>query len=91
MATSRASAYVDSRQVDRTALRWSKAVVLGVEDDRLVSRNGVRGRESAVPRFRQDVSENRDVVPGFRKCVSFDKKRVPLEKKRVRGLRDSVS
>jgi len=65
----------------RSVLCWSKAVFLGVENDRLGSRNGVCGRESAVPRFREDVSENRDVVPGFRKCVSFDKKRVPDEKK----------
>jgi hypothetical protein len=67
--------------VSRNVLRGSKAVVPGSGNDGLVSREGDREKGNAVPEERKDVLGYRDVVLGWRKYFSFDKKTVPGRKK----------
>jgi hypothetical protein len=50
--------------VSRDVLCWSKAVVLGVENDRLVSSEGGSVEENGVPEERSGVSNSRDAVRG---------------------------
>jgi hypothetical protein len=70
--------------VDRDGLYCSKAVVADVEDGRRMQREGDRQE-------RVDVSKNRDVAGGLRKCVPVDKTWVPVDKNRLARFMDGVS